>query len=108
MTSEETLVEAARENVEQAKLRMAALVNFPLLPASTEAAELAEQFLLTGALPPAAKADALHLAGATLAEVDYLLTWTAGTRQTRKSCGALNEKRCNRDGRYQRFALHWN
>jgi hypothetical protein len=75
VTSEETLVEAARGNVEQAKLRMAAFADFPLLPASTEAAQLAEQFLLTGALPPAAKADALHLAVATLASVDYLLTW---------------------------------
>ncbi len=75
VTSEETLVEAARGNPEQATLRMAALANLPLLSASSKAADLAEQFLHTGALPPVPKADALHLAVATLAEVDYLLTW---------------------------------
>ena len=38
-------------------------------------AELAQQFLDTGTLPPAAKVDAVHLAVATLAAADYLLTW---------------------------------
>lgn len=45
------------------------------LPVSKDAVELAAQFLATGSLPPAARADAVHLAVATLAKADYLLTW---------------------------------
>lgn len=36
---------------------------------------LAEEFLRTGCLPPAARADAVPLAAATSAEVNFLLTW---------------------------------
>lgn len=33
------------------------------------------EFLRTGSLPPTAKSDAIHLAVATIARADYLLTW---------------------------------
>ncbi len=36
---------------------------------------LAVEFLRTGSLPPTAKSDAIHLAVATIARADYLLTW---------------------------------
>jgi hypothetical protein len=36
---------------------------------------MAMVFLATGALPPVAQSDALHLAIATTAEADFLLTW---------------------------------
>lgn len=45
------------------------------MPKCPAAAELAILFLATGSLPPAAKVDAVHLAVATLATADYLLTW---------------------------------
>jgi len=75
VTSQETLLEASRGDARQAELRAAALAGLPVLPTSTEAAALAELFMSTGALPEAAGVDAVHLAVATLAEADYLLTW---------------------------------
>jgi len=75
VTSQETLVEAARGDERQAALRAAALAGLPVLTTTTEAAELAGRFMATGALPAGAGVDAVHLAVATLAEADYLLTW---------------------------------
>ncbi len=43
--------------------------------ASTEAEDLSQAFRATGALPPNAQTDAAHLAIATAAGADYLLTW---------------------------------
>jgi len=75
VTSDETLVESARGDVEQVRLRLAALANMPSLPISVEAEQLAAEFLRTGALPAAARSDAVHLAIASMARTDYLLTW---------------------------------
>jgi len=75
ITSDETLVEASRGDARQVRLRLDALAGLPTLPTTPAAAELAIFFLATGALPPAAAADAVHLAVATLATADYLLTW---------------------------------
>lgn len=47
----------------------------PLLEGTAEAQELGQAFLKTGALPPKALRDAAHLAIASVAKVDYLLTW---------------------------------
>ena len=75
VTSDETLAEAARGDSDQARQRLAALAGFPILPVTTEVEHLAADFLSTGCLPPAARSDAVHLAAATRAEVDFLLTW---------------------------------
>ena len=75
VTSDETLREAAQGNERQAALRLEKLRGMPVLPISDEAEALAAQFLATGSLPLAARVDASHLAIATLAETDYLLTW---------------------------------
>ncbi|MCF7731863.1 MAG: type II toxin-antitoxin system VapC family toxin [Akkermansiaceae bacterium] len=75
ITSDETLMEASRGNSRQVRLRLEALAGLPSLPTTPAAAELAVRFLATGALPPAAAVDAVHLAVATLAGADYLLTW---------------------------------
>ena len=74
VTSDETLIEAARGNARQAKLRLDALAGLPTLPTSPAAAELAICFLASGTLPPNARVDAVHLAVATLVGADYLLT----------------------------------
>ena len=75
VTSDETLAEVARGDAEQARLRLAALAGIPTLSITAEAAELAAQFLSTGALPAAARSDAVHLAVAAVSRTDYLLTW---------------------------------
>ena len=75
VVSEETLTEAARGDAAQASLRLAALAGLPVLPIAVEAERLAADFLRTGALPSSARSDAIHLAVASFAEVDYLLTW---------------------------------
>lgn len=75
MTSDETLAESVRGDVEQARLRLAALAGMPSLPISVSAEALAAEFLRTGALPVPARSDAVHLAVASIARTDYLLTW---------------------------------
>lgn len=75
VTSDETLTESARGDVELARRRLAALKSLPVVPIGSESADLAAEFLRTGALPPRAKSDAIHLAVATISGADYLLTW---------------------------------
>ena len=75
VTSQETLVEAARGDAKLAGLRLAALAGLPVLTTTAEAAELAQRFMDTGALPAAARVDGVHLAVAALAGADFVLTW---------------------------------
>lgn len=75
MTSDETLVEVSRGDPVQASLRLAALASVPALSITVGVEGLAAEFLRTGALPIAARSDAIHLAVATVARLDYLLTW---------------------------------
>ena len=75
VTSDETLTEAARGDSQQARLRLAALATLPSFTITEEAENLAAEFLRTGALPAAARADAMHLAVASTSRTDYLLTW---------------------------------
>ena len=75
VTSDETLTESARGDAEQARLRLAALAGMPTLSITLEAENLAAEFLRTGALPVAARSDAVHLAVASIARTDFLLTW---------------------------------
>ena len=75
VTSDETLTEAARGDAEQARLRLDTLATLPSLTITLEAENLAAEFLRTGALRAAARSDAVHLAVASAARADYLLTW---------------------------------
>jgi len=75
ITSDETRVEAAQGDAEQVRLRLAALAGLPSLPITPEVANLAAEFLRTGALPAVARSDAIHLAVASVTHADYLLTW---------------------------------
>lgn len=75
VTSEETLAEICRGDSEQAALRMEAMSGMPVLPVTREVADLAADFLRTGSLPASARSDAVHLAVATRARIEYLLTW---------------------------------
>jgi len=75
VTSDETLVECARGNAEQVRLRLEVLAPLPTLRITAEVERLAAEFLSTGSLPATARSDAVHLAAASIARADYLLTW---------------------------------
>lgn len=75
LVSGETLVEAARGDAEQARLRLEALKDLPILPITLEVENLADTLLQSGSLPATARSDAIHVAAATLAGVEFLLTW---------------------------------
>lgn len=75
LVSGETLVEAARGDAEQARLRLEALKDLPILPITLEVENLADIILQSGSLPATARSDAIHVAAATLAGVEFLLTW---------------------------------
>ena len=73
--SAEVLREAAEGDPEMSRRRLAALDTLTVLRRTPAVDELAEAFLAAGPLSAKAKADAVHLAVATVYQVDYLLTW---------------------------------
>jgi hypothetical protein len=75
VTSQVVLDEASRGDADAARLRLALLEGVALLQVTPEAEELAHAIIVEGVLPDRAFADALHIAVATVHEVDYLITW---------------------------------
>lgn len=75
ITSEEMIREAAQGEAAMVGERMKALKGIFLIGITPEIETLASTFLSTGALPQTMRPDATHLAAATLAKADYLLTW---------------------------------
>jgi hypothetical protein len=73
--SPEVIAEAAAGDVALAEQRKSALLELPLLSGGKESTTLAADLMSHNLFPPNARSDALHLAIATCAEVDYLLTW---------------------------------
>jgi hypothetical protein len=73
--SQEVIAEALEGDSSMAAKRMAALQGLPLIAGGPEGAKLAVDLLESGLFPANARADANHLAVATCAVVDYLLTW---------------------------------
>ena len=73
--SQEVVDEISRGNPAQVARRLAIAGALPKLTASGEAERLTLQLLRSGALPASASSDAAHLAIATTAGMDYLLTW---------------------------------
>jgi predicted nucleic acid-binding protein len=69
------LQEAARGDVQAAKLRLLACAQADVLDISQDAQDLARLLIKAGAVPETEPEDALHLALATLAGVDYIVTW---------------------------------
>ncbi len=57
------------------KRRITVVDGLPELELTSQAEALAAKLLLGAALPQKAKADALHIAVATVHGMDYLLTW---------------------------------
>lgn len=75
VTSQLVLDEAGQGDADAARQRLSLLEGAVLLQVTPEAEELAHAIILEGALPGRAFADALHIAVATVHDVDYLVTW---------------------------------
>lgn len=75
VVSDEVVREARRGDAEMAQRRLSILAQMETIETTEAMRQTADQLLKTGALPPFAGPDALHLAAAMLTEADYLLTW---------------------------------
>jgi hypothetical protein len=73
--SQEVVDEISRGDAAQAASRLAIARALPKLTASGEAELLTLQLLGCGVFPASASSDAAHVAIATTAGMDYLLTW---------------------------------
>jgi hypothetical protein len=100
VVSAEVVAEVSQGDAEQAGRRLEILRPLPRLDVTDEARELARAFLATGALPPKAVRDAAHLAVATVAKVDYLLTWNC-----RHLANAEILRRLEREARARQWEL---
>jgi hypothetical protein len=75
VASSEVVREAGDGDPQEALKRQGILGQLTILPFTDEADRMMRALLATRALPPKAQADAAHLAIATAAVTDYLLTW---------------------------------
>lgn len=73
--SEAVLKESAGGDQAAALQRREALQGIPVLDGSPQAIELAQGLVRSGALPPKAAVDALHIAVAAVHGMHFLLTW---------------------------------
>ena len=74
VTSQLVIDEASLGDSDAAKRRLAMLVGIPILPANPDADSVADEIVSRSMMPPQARIDALHIATAALAGVQYLLT----------------------------------
>ena len=73
--SETVFNEAGRGDPEMAQKRIEVIADLPSLFANEAVTELTQQFLQQTNLPPKASDDALHIALATVYDLDFLVTW---------------------------------
>jgi hypothetical protein len=73
--SQRVVDEASGGDPEAAQERMLFLRGIPLLAYEEEAISLADELLSRGPFPAKATSDAVHVAVATVHQLDYLLTW---------------------------------
>ena len=73
--SQTVIDECARGDTLMADLRLAVLDSIPLLELSDEIIAIAQDLVSRQVIPTKAADDALHIAVASVHEVDYLLTW---------------------------------
>jgi len=73
--SELVLAEAGAGDPDAAQRRLDSLQGIRAVTISDEAKELASRLIADGGVPLHAKADALHVATASVHGIDYLLTW---------------------------------
>ena len=75
VVSPAVLEECGRGDPQAARDRLTALATLPSLRLSPEAAELSAEYVRLLKLPPKAVTDAVHVAYASVFEIDYLVTW---------------------------------
>ncbi|HMC89099.1 MAG TPA: type II toxin-antitoxin system VapC family toxin [Gemmataceae bacterium] len=88
--------EAAKGTRSEARKRLAILEPIPLLDLNEAAFKLAERFIRRKVLPTKAGDDALHIALATVHDMDYLLTWNCkhiANPALQKKIAALSRER---------------
>jgi len=74
VTSQLVIDEASMGDPDAASRRLAMLDGIPVLPVNPDADTVADQIVARSLVPPSARIDALHIAIAALAGVEYLLT----------------------------------
>jgi hypothetical protein len=67
--------EARAGDAEAARDRLIAIKNFPLLDITLEVDDLATRILASGIIPPKAGTDAVHIAIASVHQMQFLMTW---------------------------------
>jgi predicted nucleic acid-binding protein len=75
LVSESVLRECGSGDAGAAQKRLDVLADVPLLLINEQALNIAEALVGQGIVPAKAAEDALHIAVATVYDVDYLLTW---------------------------------
>jgi predicted nucleic acid-binding protein len=75
LVSESVLRECSAGDAEAAKRRLAFITGVPLLLIDERAFTIASELVSNGIVPSKAAEDALHIAVATIHNVDYLVTW---------------------------------
>jgi hypothetical protein len=81
-------------------MRLIALEECTILPATPEAAELTERILRQGIIPGKCPSDAVHIALSVVHGLDFLLTWNC-----RHIHNAMNERRLEAVCRESGFVL---
>jgi len=74
VTSQLVIDEASEGDTDAASRRLAMLDGMPVLPANPDADSVADAIIAGSMMPASARLDALHVATAALAGVQYLLT----------------------------------
>jgi predicted nucleic acid-binding protein len=74
VTSQLVIDEASLGDRDAVQRRLAMLSSIPILPANPDAEDVADEIVLRSMMPASARLDALHVATAALAGVQYLLT----------------------------------
>ncbi len=75
-TSQTVHDECSRGESEMARKRLELLRGIPILKLTHDVGEIAKELLARQIIPTKASDDAIHIAVASVHEVDYLLTWS--------------------------------
>lgn len=73
--SQAVLEEIAVGDAEMVQKRLSLLAGIPLLDINEQVADLADELVQRGILPPVAARDAIHIASSAIHRMQFLLTW---------------------------------